>query len=396
MNRNEVIEKVKTELEKSRFERVLLFGVDNIRYIAGVSLPPLGNLITEPVAVLVQRNAAPILCAPAWLKTTLRNLGSISNVQVYTASGEDGVAAFCSTLLSVLKKAGAEKSEIGITERRVSPALVSQLRGVLPGAAFTACDQWIAEMRMVKTEYEQCQLIEAARKTDHGICGAAHHVMVYAARPEKGLSEIIRVHCIERGLDMVGYESLSIGASGEHAVTPWPEAPYYGVGLGKYLQENELVRMEIRASYNGYWSDAARMLTMGNPSADQSHAYEQVVAIREKAVGLIKPGAVCSEIAEELSSFCKSESIPVRSEHGFAHGVGVIPIEAPFIDGSDTTELRSGMVLVINPTVAGSSGALVRSYDTVVVEDEGCRIVGWYKNWNSPYKAVASYQHGGG
>ncbi len=396
MSRNEVIDKVKTELEQSRFERVLLFGVDNIRYIAGLSLPPLGNLVTEPVAVLVQRNAAPVLVAPAWLKTTLRNLGSIPNVQVYTASGEDGVGAFCSTLKSVLQKAGVEKSEMGITERRVSPALLSQLRSVLPGAAFTACDKWIAELRMVKTEYEQSQLIEAARKTDHGICGAAHHVMVYAARPEKGLSEIIRVHCIERGLDMVGYESLSVGASGEHAATPWPEAPYYGVGLGKYLQENELVRMEIRASYNGYWSDASRMLTMGTPTADQCRAYEQVVAIREKALELIKPGAVCSKIAGELSSFCKSESIPVIAEHGFAHGVGVVPVEAPFIDSSDTTVLKSGMVMVINPTVEGPAGGLVRSYDTVVVEEDGCRIVGWYKDWNHPYKAVASYQHGGG
>ena len=396
MSRNEVIDKVTTELEQSRFDRVLLFGVDNIRYIAGLSLPPLGNLITEPVAVLVQRNAAPVLFAPAWLKTTLRNLGSVSNVQVYTASGEGGVRAFCSSLQTVLQKAGAEKSEIGLTERRVSPALIARLRNVLPGATFTACDQWIAELRMVKTEYEQSQLIEAARRADHGICGAAHHVMVYAARPEKGLSEIIRVHCIERGLDMVGYESLSIGASGEHAVTPWPEAPYYGVGLGKYLQENELVRMEMRASYNGYWSDAARMLTMGTPTAEQSRAYEQVVAVREKALRLIKPGAVCSEIAAELSSFCKSESIPVRTEHGFAHGVGVSPVEPPFIDSSDQSELKSGMMLVINPTVVGPAGGLVRSYDTVLVEEEGCRIVGWYKDWSSPYKAVASYQHGGG
>ena len=396
MSRNEVIDKVKTELEQSRFEGILLFGVDNIRYIAGLSLPPLGNFIDEPVAALVQRNAAPVLIAPAWLKTTLRNLGSISNVQVYKAHGNEVIDSFCSTVLTVLRSAGTDKSEIGITQRRVSPALFTQLRSKLPNVSFTACDQWIAELRMVKTKYEQRQLIEAARKTDHGICGAAHHVMVYAPRPEKGLSEIIRIHCIERGLDMVGYESLAIGASGEHTAPSWPEAPYFGVGRGKYLQENEIVRMEIRTSLNGYWSDAARMLTMGTPTPDQSRAYEQSVAIREKAISLIRPGAICNAIAEELTEFCKRESIPVQTEHGFAHGVGVMPLEPPFIDGSDTTVLKANMVLVINPTVVGPEGSLVRSYDTVVVEDSGCRLVGWYKNWNEPYKAVASYQHGGG
>lgn len=396
MSKYEVLDKLQSELEQSRFERVLLFGVDNVRYAGGIALPPLGTLIKETVAVLLQRSEEPVVFVPAWLKDTFRTNGTISNVQVYSGHGQAAAAAFCKTLRSVLERTGAEKSEIGISERRATPQLVSHLRSELPDVSFTACDQWIAGLRMVKTSYERQQLIQAARKTDHGLCGAAHHVMVYAARPEKGLSEIIRVHCIERGLDMTGYESLAIGASGEHTTVPWPEAPYFGVGRGKYLQENELVRMEIRTSLNGYWSDAARMLTMGPPTAEQSRAYQQLVSIREKACDLVRPGAVCSEIARELQGYCKSESIPLQPEHGFGHGIGVTPIEPPFIDSSDSTTLKAGMVLVISPTVKGPAGGLVRSYDTVVIENEGCRIVGWYKDWNEPYKAVSSYQHGGG
>jgi Xaa-Pro dipeptidase len=396
MSKYEVLDKVQSDLEQSRFERVLLFGTDNVRYAGGITLPPLGNLIGEAVAVLLQRNEAPVVFVPAWLKETFRTKAIISNVQVYSGHGQDAAVVFCKTLRAVLERTGAEKSEIGVTERRVSPALVSHLRSTLPDMNFTACDQWIAAVRMVKTAYEQQQLVQAARKTDHGLCGAAHHVMVYAARPEKGLSEIIRVHCIERGLDMIGYESLAIGASGEHTTTPWPEAPYFGVGRGKYLQEHELVRMEIRTSFNGYWSDAARMLTMGPATAEQSSAYQQVVSIREKALGLLRPGAVCSEIAQELQDYCKSKSIPLQLEHGFGHGIGVTPIEPPFIDSSDATALKAGMVLVISPTVRGPAGGLVRSYDTAVIENEGGRLVGWYKDWNEPYKAVASYQHGGG
>lgn len=396
MYKQDVLDKVQSELGQSRFERVLLFGVDNIRYIAGLALPPLGNLIKEPIAALIRRDAEPILFAPAWLKDTLRTMGGISNVQVYWRHNGDWAAAFSSAVHGVLRGTGAEKSEIGITQRRINPVLFSRLRSALPEAVFSSCDQWIAAVRMVKTDYELRQLTEAARKTDHGICGAAHHVMVYAARPEKGLSEIIRVHCIERGLDMIGYESLAIGASGEHAVPPWPEAPYFGVGRGKYLRENELVRMEMRASFKGYWSDAARMLTMGTPTAQQSRAYQQVVAVREKALQLIRPGVACNSIAEKLRQFCTSEAVPVLAGHGFAHGIGVTPVEPPFIDASDTTVLKPGMVVVINPTVRGPEDRLVRSYDTVVVGESGCRIIGWYKNWDEPYKAAASYQHGGG
>ena len=396
MNRHAILTKLQNELERSRFERVLLFGLDNVRYAAGLNLPPLGNLIKEPLAVLIRRDAEPVLFAPAWLKDTLRRLSSIPNVQVYPVHGGNSADSFSKTVHAVLRRSGAENAAIGVTERRMSPALFAALRSELPNLAFSACDHWIAAVRMIKTPFEQQQLIEAARKTDHGICAAAHHVMVYAARPEKGLSEIIRVHCIERGLDMIGYESLAIGASGEHTVPPWPEAPYFGVGRGKYLQEDELVRMEVRASYKGYWSDAARMLTMGTPTAAQGRAYEQLVAVREKALQLMQPGTACNTVASKLNEYCTSEAIPVQPGHGFGHGIGVTPVEAPFIDVSDATTLAPGMVVVINPTVRGPEGALVRSYDTVVIEEGGCRLVGWYKDWNEPYKAVASYQHGGG
>lgn len=389
MNKSEIIKKIQSELSQSRYERVLLFGLDNIRYVAGGVLPFLGTLENDKVAVFLQRNEEPILIAPSWLKDTLRSIGRIRNVQVYTTAIED-------VLPILIRRFGLENAEIGISEKRISYELYNSLQKILPKVSFSGCDQWITNVRMVKTEGEQELLEEVARKTDHGLSGAAHHVMVYAPRPEKGLSEIIRVHCIERELDMVGYESLSIGASGEHTHTPWPEAPFFGVGRGKYLEENELVRMEIRASLHGYWSDAARMLTMGSPTAEQANSYQQVVAIRKKALSLLRPGIAASDVASELLGFCEANTIPVIKEHGFGHGIGVVPIEPPFIDVSDPTVLKNGMVLVINPTVKGSSGELVRSYDTVIIGPTSSRLVGWYKNWDEPYKAVASYQHGGG
>lgn len=389
MNKYEIIKKLQSELSQSEYKRVLLFGLDNIRYAAGGVLPFLGSLCSDKVAVFLQRNEDPILIAPSWLKDTFRSLENIRNVQVYNTAIEE-------VLPGLLQRFGVEESEIGISEYRISYALYDSLQKLLPKVSFSGCDQWITDVRMIKTEGEQKLLAEVARKTDHGLSGAAHHVMVYAPRPEKGLSEIIRVHCIERELDMVGYESLAIGASGEHTRTPWPEAPYFGVGRGKYLEGNELVRMEIRTSLRGYWSDAARMLTMGTPTAEQASAYQQVVAIRKKALSILRPGLAANEGAKELLKFCEENNIPVVKEHGFGHGIGVVPLEPPFIDVSDPRVLKAGMVLVINPTVKGPSGELVRSYDTVIIGPESNRLVGWYKNWDVPYKAVASYQHGGG
>ena len=54
------------------------------------------------------------------------------------------------------------------------------------------------------------------------------------------------------------------------------------------------------------------------------------------------------------------------------------------------------MVLVLTSTVSGPDRELVRSYDRLIIEPEGARAAGWYRDWNAPYKAVRSWQHGGG
>jgi len=389
-----IIEKIQAELEDTTFDAMLVFGHDNIRYITGAAVPFLGSMPRDTAAVFWEKGGEPVLIVPEHLRDTFRVAGKVRNVQSYGPSTPFKAIEYL--VRDLLEKSGLRDGRIGITERRIPAGTFGQLKKRNEESSFVSCDEWIAALRIVKTPAERELLAEAAFKTDHGLSGAAHHVMVYAARPEKGLSEIIRVHCIERGLDMTGYEALAVGASGEHTTVPWPEAPFFGVGKGKQLAEGELVRMEIRTCLDGYWSDAARLLTMGPPSEAQQAAYESLVSLRRRALEILQPGVTCSGAADELLKYCTEKGIELIREHGFGHGIGVSPVEPPFLDPTDPTELREGMVLVLTPTVKGPGGELVRSYDTVIMEENGPRLVGWYKDWDTPYKAVKSYQHGGG
>lgn len=389
-----IIEKMQSELEQCPFDAALLFGHDNIRYITGAVSPFLGSMPPDTAAVFWKKEEEPVLLVPEHLRDTFRAAGGVRNVQGYGPTAPFTAIEYL--VRDLLEKTGLQDGSIGITERRIPAGTMERLRKRNEECGFTSCDEWVASLRMVKTPAEQELLAETAFRTDHGLSGAAHHVMVYAARPEKGLSEIIRVHCIERGLDMTGYESLAVGASGEHTTVAWPEAPFYGVGKGKQLAEGELVRMEIRTCLDGYWSDAARLLTMGPPSEAQQKAYDSLVFLRCRALDILQPGVTCSDAADVLLKYCAEAGIDLIGEHGLGHGIGVSPVEPPFLDPADSTELREGMVLVLTPTVKGPEGELVRSYDTVIIGKNGPRLVGWYKDWNTPYKAVKSYQHGGG
>ena len=145
----------------------------------------------------------------------------------------------------------------------------------------------------------------------------------------------------------------------------------------------------MRASLDGYWSDAARMMTMGEPTEAQSKAYEALVALREAAMGKVKPGAKCNEVYDAVKQRAAELGVELVPKLGVGHGVGVTTMEPPFLTAADETKLRPGMVLVLDPMIYGPEREILRSKDTVVVTEDGCRVVGWYKDWREPY--VANY-----
>jgi Xaa-Pro dipeptidase len=390
---HEIRNKTAERMRASDFEALLVYGFDNIRYFSGAVVPFESDNEKDVSVLLIVAGEEPVLLAPRFLRDSYRNGGFLRNVQTYDAAGGETVEELAGRLI---EEHGLSEAMIGITRGRIPQRRFDRLEKLLPKLRFFPADDLLRQLRMVKTDSEQELLEEAARRTDHALAAAAHHVMVYAARPEKGLSEIIRVHCLERGLDMTGYESLAVGASGEHAARRWPEAPCFGVGLGKQLAEGELVRIEVRSSLDGYWSDAARLLTMGIPSEAQRRVYDKLNSIRGAFLDRLQPGTTCAGLAGELIGLAEKEGGDLILQAGLGHGIGVTPFEPPFIHPTDKTVLQPGMVLVTTPTLRGPKGELVRSFDTVIIGKEGPEQVGWYKDWSSPYEAASSYQHGGG
>ena len=78
------------------------------------------------------------------------------------------------------------------------------------------------------------------------------------------------------------------------------------------------------------------------------------------------------------------------------HGIGVTPHEPPYLMEGDTTVLEPGMVLVIDPVIYGPHREIMRSKDAILITPQGCRVLGWYKDWREPYIATGGYPSGGG
>jgi len=379
----EIYDKIVAAVKGSTFDSVLVTGADNFAYMAGAAVPFLALYPDSPVAVLWPKRGEPTVIAPEEWEETIQTQSSVKKTATYCG----GVDAFTEAVASLLK--GKKNTRVGVDLLRIPEATLALLKKRLPDTEWVSADGLIRELRATKTEEELALLEDTAYKVDHGIFGTQHHVLITSTRSEMSLGEEVRVHCLERGLDVVGGHSVSQGASGPSATKFWPRAPYYGIGHEKKLKEGEYVRMEARYSIDGYWGTGSRLMTQGYPTAEQREAYNNIVSLREAALTAMKPGAKCSDIYKAMKAIAQSRDVKLVEGLALGHGIGVADVEAPYISAKDDTKLCTGMVLVIRPVVEGPKGELLWSSDTVFLEEDGPRVVGWYKDWRAPY--VANY-----
>lgn len=382
-------EKIRTALDDSQYDGLILTGSSNVRYAIGAELPFRFGSPEERAIVVWPKEGSPTCVCPSKWEAAIMRLRRIQNVR--PCDDPSSPEALAREVAHILCGSVRGQVKIGMDVAEGSYRLLMELEKRLPGAELRSCDAWFQKLRTVKTPEERALLAAIASRTDHGLLGAVHHLCVKTPMSEKRLAEEIRVHCLERGLDVAGHESFSQVASGPHVKKFWPLAPRYGNGWDRIPSAGELVRAEMRATLAGYWCDAARMVTMGPPNAGQQRAYEGLVTLRKTALRWLKPGRSCAEIFSAVEEEAERQGIKLVGELGVGHGVGVSPYEAPFLTSDNETVLSAGTVLVLDPVVFGPHSEIMRSKDTVLVTETGHRLIGWYKNWDEPYVAAYTF-----
>ncbi len=388
MKRLDVYEKISEEIKKSDYNAIISVGPDNVQYLSGAALPFLYSYPDRQIFVVWSKDKDPwIICPEEWGES-VKSMSWIKHIYTYEEGKGDKSQAI-KKLTEKIKNLMHKGTTIGIDYNRISNTLYSSLLNELDDFEIVDCSTFLRNMRIIKTKDEVSLLEEVAYRVDHSIVGAAHHVIVTHTKTEMAFAEDIRVHCIERELDTVGHHSMAQAVSGEHTKKLWPLIDRYSVGWEKKLLEDEIVRMSMISSLDGYWSDASRTLIMGEPTKEQTEAFQGIVKLREKAKQIIKPGIKCSEIYRELILESEKMETKLLIELGIGHGIGRTNYEPPYIMEDDDTEIKQGMVLVLDPVVYGPKDEIIRSKDTILVTDTGCRILGWYINWRAPY--IAAY-----
>ena len=388
--KEEIMSKVRASLKDSGFDAILVFGYDNVQYLTGAYLQYPPSFPDRYMAVFWANGQDPVCVLPHEWESSYQNLAWVKETCTYTEKPRSQTCV-AEAAANLAKNTVRRTGKIGVDTERVSVSLYEQLEATLKNFELEPCDEWLRRLRIVKTPAELRLIEEVAAKTDHAIAGQAHHVLVKQAATEMSNTENVRIHALERQLDEVGHHAIAQVTTGLNASKYWPGAPMYGIGFDRVPRHREWMRLELTATVNGYWCSGARMLTMGEPTEEQTAAYQTLVAMREAALRNMKPGFKCSDVYEAVMRAAAEKGIQLVEKVALGAGVGTTNHEPPYISGADHTELRAGMVVNLNPVVRAPSGELLMGRDTVIVTEDGAKVVGWYKDWREPFTANYTY-----
>jgi Xaa-Pro aminopeptidase len=177
--------------------------------------------------------------------------------------------------------------------------------------------------------------------------------------------------------EMPGWRPRGFGGSGLTAmfVAGRSTAMPHGFVKGHGIQRGDVLVSGASADIDGYRSELERTMVVGDPTPEQERAFAAMLALQTRAIEVMAPGVTAGEV--ELATLALAEELGVqdRLRHHVGHSIGLEGHEAPFLDRGDEAVLEPGMVFTVEPGVYVNDLGGFRHSDTVVITDNGRRVM---------------------
>jgi Xaa-Pro dipeptidase len=257
-------------------------------------------------------------------------------------------------IVKALKQKGLDRARIGLDEKNISPATRDYVQGALPHAKFIEAFELFRVIRMVKTPEELDRLITVGLLNERA-------VMTVMDRVAEGVSED---ELTQRFLESVAKEGAVFEfwntASGTQSSMVIMSYGHFNPRSGYRLKRGDIFRYDGGSIYHQYHSDAGGCAVIGPPTERQRLCYRAIEAGMERAMELLRPGALPSKIFRETASAVEKAGIKEYPKivNFVGHGIGIeardypiftppVKASSPFLPGSYDIPIEENMVISI-------------------------------------------------
>ncbi len=240
------------------------------------------------------------------------------------------------------------------------------IRAALPSVALKSVIGLVETLRAIKDEGE----ISAIRAA---IQSAERAFAMFRAGLRLDESEIDAADAMEHYLQRCGSSAAAfdpIVAAGPRAALPHARPTAEG-----RIGDADFLLVDWGATVGGYRSDLTRMLVTGKVGPEFSEVYRAVLGAQKRAIDAIRPGVRARDVDREARAAIEDAGFGGLFGHGLGHGIGLAIHESPWFRPDSDDELKTGMVLTVEPGIYRAGWGGIRIEDDVLVTDSGAEVL---------------------
>lgn len=244
-------------------------------------------------------------------------------------------------LADTVAEKGLASSKVGLVGEMWWPqALDNGLRKRLPHLVLSPASELLANVKAIKSSLEVDHMRRLAAIGDAGLKAGCE-----AVRP--GLSELEVAADIHHAIIKSGAEEIG----GEIVVVSGKRAGFKHVHPSeKEIKEGEMVFIDLKACYHGYYCDIARSLFVGRPPEKKSRMLNTALHMADASVEAIKPGQVIGELAKVPQKIAEEAGFGQQfMPTALGHGVGTARGELPKLFPWNEARFQENMVFSLEP-----------------------------------------------
>lgn len=350
-------------MAQSGLDALLLTTEAEVRYFSGY-LTRFWESPTRPWHLIVPQSGKPCAVIPS-IGAALMGKTWIDDIRTWSSPdlSDDGVGLLAQTLI----EQSGKTARIGVPSGAESHLRMplddwERLKKQIAPATLAGDDGIIRALRIIKSAAE----IEKI-KTACDIAGRAFARMDEIAAAGVPLSAVFRAFqrlCLEEGADWVPYLAGGSGRLGyEDVISPATDAP---------LCDGDVLMLDTGLMFDGYFCDYDRNYAIGAPHAETRAAWTKLLDATAAGQAAARPGKSAADIYAAMDSVLTGGRGGGGGSTGrLGHGLGMQLTEWPSLMAADETEIKTGMVLALEPAITMSDGSMLVHEDNFAISADG-------------------------
>lgn len=357
--------RLQAAMAEAGLDALLLTTMPDVFYVTGF-LTRFWESPARPWFVVVPRDGDPVAVIPSIGGDLMRRTW-VTDIRTWDAPDprDDGIGLLTEAVTDLVPDTGRIGVPMGLETHLRMPladftTFVARIapRRIVDGTAV------LHRVREIKSEAE----VAAIRR----ICTIGGHAFDRVpefTRPGMPLAEVFRafqIACLGAGADWVSYVAGAAGPDGYgDVISPADQRP---------MLPGDVLMLDTGAVKDGYFCDFDRNFSIGPASDSVKRVYAALWHATETALRDLRPGMLASEVHAMLCTALLRQGVePGPGRLG--HGLGLTLTEWPSFTPQDTTVLRAGMVLTLEPGAKVTEGRYLVHEENIVLREHGPELV---------------------